>query len=80
MSRVPDLDEFLDDEDPEWLDDDMPDDDWDWGYLAGEESERKRIIKLLSEAGFSMALERREGDSAIWNGEKWIELSGGEQK
>lgn len=47
MSRVPDLDEFLDDEDPEWLDDDMLDDDWDWGYLAGEKSEQERIIKLL---------------------------------
>lgn len=48
MSRVPDLDEFLDD-DSEWLDDDMLDDDWDWGYLAGEKSEQERIIKLIEE-------------------------------
>lgn len=49
-------------------------------WSQGAEYENSRIVKLLSEAGFPMALERREGDPAIWNGEKWIELSERGQK
>ena len=45
MSRLPDLDEFLEDDD----DIEFPGDDWEYGYVAGKEAERERIIKLLEE-------------------------------
>ena len=41
VSRVPDIDEFLDD------DIEFPGDDWEWGYVAGKQVEQERIIKLL---------------------------------
>ena len=49
-------------------------------WAQGAEFERVRILKLLEKAGYIVAFELREGDPAIWDGEKWIELTEGEKK
>ena len=45
MSRMPDLDEFLED------DEEFPGDDWKWGYAFGKRAEQERIISLIEEYG-----------------------------
>ena len=42
MARIPDIDDALEDKDIEF-----PEDDWEWGYVAGIEQEQERILKLL---------------------------------
>lgn len=46
VSRVPDIDEFLDDDDIEF-----PGDDWEWGYVAGKQVEQERIVKIVEDYG-----------------------------
>ena len=41
MSRLPDLDEFLED------DEGMPSDDWEWGHAFGKNAERERITRNI---------------------------------
>ena len=45
VSRVPDIDEFLDD------DIEFPGDDWEWGYVAGKQVEQERIVKIVEDYG-----------------------------
>lgn len=47
------------------------------GKLEGADETEQRIARLLLEAGFTVALELREGDPAIWDdkNKKWIELT-----
>jgi hypothetical protein len=41
VSRLPDLDEFLENHE------EFPGDDWEWGYAFGKRAEQERIIELL---------------------------------
>lgn len=43
MSRLPDLDEFLEDDEAE-----SPGDDWDWGYLSGKRDRQEQIINIVN--------------------------------
>ena len=69
MSRLPDLDDFLED------DEEFPGDDWDWGYAFGKSAEQERIISLIEKYGSEdftfdlIALIRGEqeiSDDAFW--------------
>lgn len=52
------------------------------GYAEGKSDAEQRIAKVLFDAGFTVALERREGDPSIWDdkNKRWIELTEREQK